>query len=158
MDSYYLIVKLLHILSAIVVMGTGAGIAFFMLMAVLSKNNTVIKTITKSVVLADWLFTFPFACIQFFTGGWLMNYVGYSFNSPWFEVVGSFYLIVMFAWFIVVWIQYRLKNISHQADFDVLTNQTFKRLFRYWLALGVIGFTCIMVVFYYMVVKPARFY
>ncbi|MCJ8312877.1 MAG: DUF2269 domain-containing protein [Saccharospirillaceae bacterium] len=158
MDSYYLIIKLLHILSAIVVMGTGAGIAFFMLMAVMSKNNTVIKSITNMVVLADWFFTFPFALIQLLTGIWLMNYVGYSFQSPWFKVVGFFYIFLMFAWFIVVWIQYRLKSLSQQQNFDVLTNLPFQRLFRYWFVLGVLGFTCIMIVFYYMVVKPARFF
>ena len=36
--EYYLVLKLIHILAAVVVTGTGAGIAFFMFMANRSSN------------------------------------------------------------------------------------------------------------------------
>ncbi|BCE01653.1 DUF2269 family protein [Marinicellulosiphila megalodicopiae] len=158
MESMYFTMKLLHILAAVVVMGTGAGIAFFMLMAVVSKNNTVIKVITKHVVLADWLFTFPFVLLQICTGGWLMQYLGFSFQSPWFQTVGSLYLLIGLCWMFVVWIQYRLKNIAQQEGFNVLDNRAFKRMFRCWLFLGFVAFSALIIVFYYMVFKPAKFF
>jgi uncharacterized membrane protein len=34
----YLVLKFLHVLGAIVILGTGSGIAFFMLMAHLSRD------------------------------------------------------------------------------------------------------------------------
>jgi len=58
MDSY-LLLKLIHIISAVVVVGTGAGIAFFMLMAFRSKNLPAIYITAKHVILGDWIFTNP---------------------------------------------------------------------------------------------------
>lgn len=40
--EYYLTLKLIHILAAVVVTGTGAGIAFFMFMANRSNNTQAI--------------------------------------------------------------------------------------------------------------------
>ena len=52
MDNY-LLLKLLHILGAVVLAGTGSGIAFFMFMAHRSGNVQAIAVTTRHVVLAD---------------------------------------------------------------------------------------------------------
>jgi uncharacterized membrane protein len=53
----YFLVKYLHVLGAIVVLGTGSGIAFFMLMAHRSGNAAFIARTAAIVVIADMLFT-----------------------------------------------------------------------------------------------------
>ncbi|WP_286717473.1 DUF2269 family protein, partial [Thalassolituus sp. UBA2009] len=67
MTDYFLL-KTLHILSAVVLMGTGSGIAFFMLMAVLSRSQETIRNVSRIVILADWLFTAPAVLVQLISG------------------------------------------------------------------------------------------
>ena len=53
----YFGLKFLHIIGAAVLLGTGAGIAFFMLMAHLGRNPVVIAGVSRIVVVADFIFT-----------------------------------------------------------------------------------------------------
>ena len=62
--TLYLWIKLLHILSATVLFGTGMGTAFFMLKAYLSANDEAMAVTTRSVVMADWIFTTPAVVMQ----------------------------------------------------------------------------------------------
>src|SRR6185312_7588280 len=55
--TLYFLVKYLHVLGAIVILGTGSGIAFFMLMADLSRDTAFIARTAGTVVVADVLFT-----------------------------------------------------------------------------------------------------
>jgi uncharacterized membrane protein len=57
--TLYLWIKLIHILGATVLFGTGIGTAFFMFKAYLSKNDEAMAVTTQNVVVADWLFTTP---------------------------------------------------------------------------------------------------
>jgi uncharacterized membrane protein len=85
----YLVLKLIHTLAAVVVTGTGIGLAFFMFMANRSNNPQAIYITTQHVILGDWIFTTPTAITQILSGVYLMNIQGYSFSSPWFYwVVG----------------------------------------------------------------------
>src|SRR4051794_41653864 len=53
----YFVLKYLHIIGACVLLGTGAGIAFFMLLAHLEGKPVVIAGVARIVVIADFLFT-----------------------------------------------------------------------------------------------------
>jgi uncharacterized membrane protein len=55
--TLYFLVKYLHVLGAIVILGTGGGIAFFMLMAHRSGDAAFIARTATTVVIADMLFT-----------------------------------------------------------------------------------------------------
>ncbi len=59
----YLFVKTLHILSATVLFGTGAGIAFFMLKGHLSGVPAARRFAAATTVRADFLFTLPAAMV-----------------------------------------------------------------------------------------------
>jgi uncharacterized membrane protein len=150
----YLALKLLHIISAVVVAGTGFGIAYFMYMASRSQDSRVLAVTTRLVVLADWLFTTPAIVLQLVTGILLMRVLGYSFTSRWFAVVITLYTIVGACWIPVVLIQYRLRDLApHVAD-DAVTEQRWRRLMRRWIALGIPAFTAVLVLFWMMVFKP----
>jgi Predicted integral membrane protein (DUF2269) len=56
MTSYFAL-KFLHVLGAAVLLGTGAGIAFFMVMAHRTKDAGTVAGMARTVVLADFLFT-----------------------------------------------------------------------------------------------------
>src|SRR5262249_31447702 len=51
--SLYLILKYLHVIGAAVLLGTGSGIAFFMLMAHLRGDAKTIAEVARIVVIAD---------------------------------------------------------------------------------------------------------
>ena len=110
MDSYSL-VKLVHIISASILFGTGIGTAFFMLRAHLSGNPEAMAVTTKNVVLADWIFTTPAIVVQASTGLWLTFKLAIPLGSVWFIIVVSLFVLIGICWIPVVWIQVRIRNI-----------------------------------------------
>lgn len=152
--EYYLVLKLIHILAAVVVTGTGAGIAFFMLMASRSNCPQAIYVTTQHVVLADWIFTTPAVIVQIISGIILMNMQGYSFSAPWFYWVVGLFLFIGLCWLPVLRIQYKLREL---AKISVDSNQVtpeFKSLMRTWTLLGIPAFLAILGIFWLMVFKP----
>jgi len=152
--EYYLPIKMIHILAAVVVAGTGTGIAFFMFVANRSNNVQAITVTTKHVVLADWIFTFPAVIVQFVTGMLLMNMLNYSFSSKWFLAVISLFIFIGACWLPVVYLQYKLKNLADEAIECGVLSDSFKKTMKLWTALGVPAFLSIIVIFWLMVFKP----
>ncbi len=145
--NFYLWIKLVHILSAAVLFGTGMGTAFFMLRAYLSQNDEAMMVTTKTVVIADWIFTTPAVVIQLATGLWLTSYLNIAFDSPWFVAVILLYALIGFCWIPVVCIQIRIRNLIAAGARRV----DYKNLMRAWTALGVPAFASLIVIFYLMV-------
>lgn len=152
--NIYLWLKLLHILAAVVVAGTGAGIAFFMFMAARSNNVQAIAVTARHVVLADWCFTTPAVITQFVTGVLLMRLLGWSFTSTWFVWVLGLFVFIGVCWLPVVWIQYRLRAHASEAVQTGEISATFRKYMRWWTALGVPAFLAVLVIFWLMVTKP----
>jgi len=150
----YLLLKMIHILSAVVVAGTGTGIAFFMFTASRSSNVAAIAVTARHVVLADWIFTAPAVVIQFVTGVLLMMKLGYSFTSTWFFLVIALFIFVGVCWIPVVLIQYKLKALAESSLNTGVLDPSFKKMMRLWTALGVPAFASILVIFWLMVFKP----
>ncbi|HZT03212.1 MAG TPA: DUF2269 family protein [Steroidobacteraceae bacterium] len=61
--SAYFVLKVVHILSAAVLVGTGFGIAFFKWTVDRAGNVGAIRIISEKVVLADWIFCTSFDLI-----------------------------------------------------------------------------------------------
>lgn len=74
----YFLIKMVHVTGATVLLGTGAGIAFFMLVAHLRGDPREIAGVARTVVLADFLFTTSAVILQPITGTWLAWSSGYS--------------------------------------------------------------------------------
>ena len=101
----YLLLKYLHVLGAIVILGTGTGIAFFMLMAHLSRDADFIGRTGSVVVQADKLFTATAVAIQPLTGYLLMRETGVPFSEGWMVASLVLYGVAGMFWLPVVWIQ-----------------------------------------------------
>ncbi len=143
----YLWVKLVHILSATLLFGTGLGTAFFMFRAYHSGNDAAMAVTTRNVVAADWLFTTPAIVVQFATGLWLTNELGISLESAWFVAVIALFLFVGACWMPVVWIQIRIRDMLARGA----GRREYEHLMRWWIALGVPAFSSVLVIFYLMV-------
>lgn len=145
----YLWIKLIHILSATVLFGTGIGTAFFMLRAWLSDSDAAMLETSRHVVQADWFFTAPAVIVQLLTGIWLTHNLSISFTSIWFVTVISLYIFVGACWIPVVWIQIRVSRLLEQGA----SRDSYKNLMRTWIALGVPAFAGVLALFYFMVSK-----
>ncbi len=62
------LLRLLHVIGATVLFGTGAGIAFFMVMAHRTRDPKLIAHVAETVVIADTVFTATAVILQPVTG------------------------------------------------------------------------------------------
>ena len=150
----YLLLKTLHIISAAVLLGTGAGIAFFMFMAHRSRDLQALRVATRHVVLADWLFTAPAVLVQPVTGFILMAQLGWPMKSGWLHAVLGLYVLVGCCWVPVVWIQHRLVKRAAAAPDWAGLDAAYWRLYRLWVALGFPAFAGVLALMWLMVAKP----
>ena len=152
----YLWIKWLHILSSTLLFGTGLGSAFYMFFASRTRDTRVVANVVKHVVIADWVFTTPAIIAQPATGFYLVHLAGYPLKTPWILWSVVLYLVAGAAWLPVVWMQMRMRD---QAALAMNTGtelpERYWHYLRIWVALGVVAFFSLVVVFYLMVAKPA---
>src|SRR4051812_41284566 len=75
--TLFFALKFLHLIGAAVLLGTGAGIAFFMLLAHRTGEPSLIAGVGRIVVIADFLFTATAVVLQPITCGLIALLVGY---------------------------------------------------------------------------------
>lgn len=146
----YLGVKLVHILSATLLFGTGLGTAFFMLRAYHGGDPNAMLSTAKTVVVADWLFTAPAVVLQVITGTWLTARLQIPYNSVWFVVVIGLFLLVGACWLPVVWIQIKIRDLLRLGG----TIDECRSMMKFWIALGIPAFISVIVLFALMVYRP----
>lgn len=74
--SAYFLVKWVHVLSSVALVGTGFGSAYFMFFANRSANAEAQAVVARLVVRADWWFTTPAGILQPTTGLVLTHMLG----------------------------------------------------------------------------------
>lgn len=152
----YLTLKFLHVIGAVVILGTGTGIAFFMLMAHLSRDAAFIARTAGVVVLADMLFTATAVVIQPITGYLLMRELAIPFTEGWLALSLGLYVLAGVFWLPVVWIQARMRDLARQAVAGgTQLPQQYHRLFRIWFIFGFPGFGSVVAIVWLMIAKPA---
>ena len=153
--TLYFIVKYLHVLGAIVILGTGTGIAFFMLMAHRSGDPAFIARTAATVVIADMLFTLTAVLLQPVTGGLLMALSATTFAERWLVMSLGLYAVAGLFWIPVIFMQIEMRNLARVAlvQRQPLPPRYFV-LFRRWFGFGIPGFGSVMLILWLMVAKP----
>jgi uncharacterized membrane protein len=151
----YFIAKYLHVLGAIVVLGTGGGIAFFMLMAHRSGDAAFIARTASTVVIADMLFTLSAVLLQPVSGGVLMALSSTSPTEPWLATALGLYIVAGMFWVPVVFMQIEMRDLARTAA----ANQRplpprYFMLYRRWFLFGIPGFGSVMAILWLMIAKP----
>lgn len=151
----YLVLKYIHIIGAAVLFGTGAGIAFFMLMAHRTGNAGTIAAVARIVVIADLLFTATAVLIQPITGIALAWHVGYALNDGWIVLSFVLYMVTGLFWVPVVWMQTRMRELARIADTkkQPLPRQ-YHRLFWTWFVFGFPAFASVAGILWLMIARP----
>ena len=152
----YEILLFLHVIGAVVLLGTGAGIAFFMVVSHRSRDAALIAHVAGIVVLADTLFTATAAVAQPITGYLLAREVGWALTEGWVALSLALYLVVGAFWLPVVWMQIRMRNLARQArEADAALPEAYSRLYRWWFACGFPAFAAVLAILWLMLTKPA---
>jgi uncharacterized membrane protein len=151
----YFLLKYLHVLGAMVILGTGAGIAFFMLMAHLSRDAAFVARTAGVVVLADMVFTATAVIAQPLTGYLLVRETGRSLLEGWVMASLILYGVTGLFWLPVVWMQEQMHELAARAaSAGEPLPPAYHRLFRLWFAFGFPGFGSVMLILWLMIAKP----
>lgn len=153
--SAYFVLKLVHILSAAVLAGTGVGIAYFKWIVDRTGNASAIRTVSEKVVLADWIFTLPAILVQAATGFALAHLVGYPLNHGWLLRAIVLFCVAGLCWIPVVRLQIRMRDLARAYETHGMPiGEKYLRYSRIWFWLGVPAFSSLIVIFWLMVAKP----
>ncbi|MCC6983229.1 MAG: DUF2269 domain-containing protein, partial [Bauldia sp.] len=110
-----LTLRYLHIVGAVVLLGTGAGIAFFMMMAHRTGSAATVAAVARIVVVADYLFTATAVVLQPVTGVLLAWRLGYALSEAWIVASTILYVVTGLFWLPVVWMQARMRDLAAAA-------------------------------------------
>jgi len=152
----YLVLRYLHVLGAIIILGTGTGIAFFMVMAHRSGDPAHVARTAAVVVLADALFTATAIIAQPVTGALLVHETGRSFAEGWVQLSLALYVLAGLFWLPVVWMQMRMRDLARAAaaSQQVLPGH-YHRLYRLWFWCGFPGFGAVLAILWLMIARPS---
>ena len=153
--DWYLFLKFMHVIGAAVLLGTGAGIAFFMVLAHRTGRAQAVADVARIVVIADFVFTATAVVAQPVTGVVLARTVGYPLTEGWIVISIVLYLITGAFWLPVVWMQMRMRDLAAQA---AATGSSlppmYHRLFWLWFAFGFPAFASVVGIFWLMIARP----
>ncbi len=137
----YAVLKALHVLGAVLFLGTGLGSAWYMLRADLSGDLRVMAWVHREIVLADWVFTVPSGVLIPATGLWMVLGFGMPLSTPWILWGLAGYTLAGLCWVPAAGLQIRMTRLIEAGLAEGQTraaqlDPAFERARRWWLALG----------------------
>ena len=154
MNAYF-IIKTIHILSSVLLVGTGFGSAFYLFFANRIKNIEGQAVIARLVIRADWWFTTPAVIVQPISGFVLVYWAGFPLNSFWILGALLMYVVAGVCWLPVVYLQIQMEKMLQQAiEMNAPLPKKYWVYAQRWELLGYPAFVSMLAVFYLMVAKP----
>ena len=155
----YLLIKCVHIVSSVFLVGTGFGTAFYLFFANRSRDVAAIAVVSRLVVRADTWFTFPAVIVQPVSGFWLMSQSGWTIDLFWISAAIVLYVLAGACWLPVVWLQMRLRDLAGDACARQLAlPPLYWQYARIWEGLGYPAFVAMAGIYLLMVLKPAQMF
>ncbi len=146
------VLELVHTLSAAILFGAGAAIAFFMLMGWLSGKLGEFYFASRFTVIADYVFTTTAVIVQPLSGAALAMSLGYSLFEPWLVLSYGLFVFIGLCWLPVVWIQLQVRRELGAARTAIPARV--ERLMRIWFILGWPAFIALIGIFVLMITRP----
>jgi uncharacterized membrane protein len=147
----YLFLKWAHILSSVLLVGTGFGSAFYLYFIHRTRNTQAIAAVSRLVVRADFWFTTPAVIIQPITGYAMMSMSSYTFSQSWLFWTIALYIVAGICWLPVVWLQLRMADMATVAVANnAVLPAHYWRYAQYWEWLGYPAFIAMLGVYWLM--------
>lgn len=152
----YLALKTVHVISSVLLAGTGFGTAFYLFFANRTPSLEARVVVSRLVVRADTWFTTPAAIVQPLSGFALAHMAGWPLTTPWLVASMALYAVAGLCWLPVVWLQVRMARTA-AADLAAgrAPSPSYARDARVWEALGYPAFAAMLAIYVLMVNKPA---
>ena len=160
--NLYLVVKTVHILSSVLLVGTGFGTAFYLFFANrvglaggTRASMEAQAVVARLVVRADLWFTTPAGIVQPLSGFALMRLAGWPITAPWLALSLVLFVLAGVCWLPVVVLQVRMARIV-AADLAAgrPLSESYRRDARAWERLGYPAFVAMIGIYVLMVNKP----
>lgn len=152
----YLWLKIIHILSATLVLGTGLGIAFFMWSAHRTGDPRVIAAVARNVVAADAIFTAPGVIGLLVTGLLMADLLGLSLWRSWVGLALALFAVAGLCWLPVLVLRKAAARLAEQASAaHTPLPPAYDKIMRWWFWLGWPAFAAVLAILALMVLKPA---
>lgn len=154
--AYVDLLRWLHVIGATVLLGTGAGIAFFMVMAHRTGEASLIAHVAGTVVLADTVFTAAAVLFQPVTGALLAHEIGWPLLEGWVGLSLILYVVTGLFWLPVVFIQIRMRDLARAAARrQEPLPPLYHRLYRAWFLCGFPAFAAVLAIVWLMTARPS---
>ncbi len=154
--DWVIVLRWLHVIGASVLLGTGAGIAFFMLMAHRTKDPAFIAGVARIVIIADWVFTASAVIMQPIAGYLLARALGWPMTEGWIVLSLALYVVTGAFWIPVVWMQTRMQKLAAAAAAaSEALPAAYHKLFRLWFAFGFPAFAAVLAIVWLMLARPS---
>ncbi|MCE4553235.1 DUF2269 family protein [Roseateles cellulosilyticus] len=154
--NVYLFVKWLHVLSSVLLVGTGFGSAFYLFFANRTPSLEARAVVARLVVRADLWFTTPAVIVQPLSGAWLAHSAGWPLSTPWLAASIGLYLAAGACWLPVLALQLKMAREVEAALREARPlSPRYGVWQRRWELLGYPAFAAMLAVFFLMVNKPA---
>ena len=151
-----ILARWMHVIGAAVLLGTGSGIAFFMLMAHRTKDAALIAHVAQTVVVADVLFTASAVIVQPLTGIWLASQIGWPLTTPWILWSVGLYVFIGCFGLPVAGMRMRMGDLARAAaESAVPLPPAYFRLYRLWFACGIPAFAAMLAIIWLMLERPS---
>ena len=153
--EWFPLIKWVHVLSSTILFGFGAGTAWYLWNAHLTRDPAIIASVGRMVVRADWIFTGTSGVVQPVTGVLLAHEGGWSLTEPWLITSYALYAMAFACWAPVVWLQIRAQRLAQgAADTGKPLDPAYFRVMQLWFLLGWPAFIGLVAVFWLMIAKP----
>ncbi len=150
----YTTLKWLHVLSAVVFLGTGLGSAWYKFRADRSGNVAVIAWSQRQIVLADWIFTVPAGVLLPVTGFAMVATGPWTLEALWVRLGIGLYAVAGLTWLPAAALQLRMRDMADEAlENGTELPEAFHRDRRIWTALGAPSFLAAIVTVWLMTSK-----
>ena len=151
----FLWLKWVHVLCAVVLLGTGIGIAFFMFRANATREIGAIRFALKNAVLADLIFTLPALVLVPVTGHFMMQTGSTSIKDPWMIISLALFFLAGLCWLAAFFLQRRMRGLAEEAaERGTDLSPDYWKYERIWFWLGVVAFPAVVGIFFLMIFQP----
>lgn len=152
----FTLIKFLHVMSAVVLLGTGLGLAFMLFRAQQSRDSQTILFALNNTLVGDLVFIAPALIVLFGSGHWMLRNGAHSVREPWMIASLALIMLVGLCWVAAVFLEWRMRNNLRRVMADGIELPPRHRLFhRLWLGLGAVAFSSAIAILVMMVTKPS---
>ena len=148
----------IHILSAVVFAGNIITSAFWKVRADRSGSTEAMANASRSLLLADMVFTGPGLVGLLVTGIWMVQLTGWErFQEPWLSI--SLVLLVVTA---IIWaggllpLEFRMVRLARLQSNNITSDPAYRRSSKIWSMMGGVATLIPLIILFLMVLKPGE--